>query len=116
MRPDYPKGAIVAVDLGQPPKAIKGHEQAFIRPGVVIKSFQRLELPIVLPLTSKVPKYGRYTIVKIAKGQGGLTANSYVLCHPIRTVSFDRILRQRGALGTRDMGKINAVLIDTLEL
>lgn len=46
----------------------------------------------------------------------GLTADSYALCHQIRTVSFARIVGKRSRLESRDILKIHSVLIDTLEL
>jgi mRNA interferase MazF len=116
MKTNFIKGEVVDVDLGQPPKEIKGHEQGFVRPCVIIKAFNHLHLSIVIPLTSKIPTYANYTVVKILKGNAGLTKDSYALCHQIRTISFDRIVKKRAKLDQKDILKINAVLIDTLEL
>ncbi len=116
MKQNFTKGDIVNVNLGSPPKEIKGHEQGFERPCVVIRSFNNLDLAIVVPLTSKEAKYSLFTIVKILKGTAGLTADSYVLCHQIRTISFDRIVSKRARLDNKDILKIHSVLIDTLEL
>ena len=116
MKQTFLKGEIVNVNLGTPPKEIKGHEQGFERPCVIIKSFNNLELAIVIPLTTKEPKYSLFTIVKIQKGTAGLTADSFALCHQIRTISFDRIISKRARLDNTDILKIHAVLLDTLEL
>ncbi|MBU0486557.1 MAG: type II toxin-antitoxin system PemK/MazF family toxin [Bacteroidetes bacterium] len=116
MKQNFQKGEIVNVDLGKPPKEVKGHEQGMDRPCVVIKSFSHLELAVVTPCTSKEPTYSHYTIVKIAKGSGGLVADSYALCHQIRTVSFDRITSKRGKLDNKDLLKVQTVLLDALEL
>ena len=116
MKQNVSKGEIINVNLGAPPKEVKGHEQAFERPCVVIKSFNNLELAVVVPLTSKEPKYSLFTIVKILKGTAGLTSDSFALCHQIRTISFDRIVSKRSRLETKDILKIHSVLIDTLEL
>lgn len=116
MKLNYTKGEIVNANLGNPPKEIRGHEQGFERPCVIIKSFKNLELAVVVPLTTKEPKYSLFTIVRILKGTGGLTADSYVLCHQIRTISFDRITSNRTKLDNKDILKIHSVLIDTLEL
>ncbi len=116
MKHNFTKGEIINVNLGTPPKEIKGHEQGFERPCVVIKSFNNLDLAVVVPLTTKEAKYSLFTIVKIIKGTAGLTADSYALCHQIRTISFDRIVSKRARLDSKDILKINAVLIDTLEL
>jgi mRNA interferase MazF len=114
MRQNFQKGEIINVDLGSPPNEVKGHEQAFDRPCIIIKSFPQLELAIVTPCTSKEPKFNYYTIVKLSKGSGGLTTDSYALCHQIRTISFDRIKGRRGKLDTKDFLKVQAVLLDTL--
>jgi mRNA interferase MazF len=116
MKQNFTKGEIINVNLGNPPIEIKGHEQGFERPCVVIKSFNNLDLAVVIPLTTKEAKYSLFTIVKILKGTAGLTADSYALCHQIRTISFDRIVSKRARLNSKDILKINAVLIDTLEL
>jgi mRNA interferase MazF len=110
------KGEIIDVNLGKPPKEVKGHEQGYERPCVVVQAFKNLGLAIVVPVTSKQPKYSIYTIVKLLKGSGGLTADSYVLCHQIRTISFDRVIKKRSKLEIKDILKIHAVLIDTLEI
>jgi mRNA-degrading endonuclease toxin of MazEF toxin-antitoxin module len=110
------KGEIIDVNLGQPPKEIKGHEQGFTRPCVVVKGFESLGLTIVVPLTSKQPKFSIFTIVKLLKGPAGLTSDSYALRHQIRTISFDRVIRKRAMLDKKDILKINSVLIDTLEI
>jgi mRNA interferase MazF len=83
---------------------------------LIIKAFNNLGLAIVVPLTTKEAKFSLFTIVKLLKGTAGLTADSYALCHQIRTISFDRIISKRARLDNKDILKINAVLIDTLEL
>ncbi|HNI43104.1 MAG TPA: type II toxin-antitoxin system PemK/MazF family toxin, partial [Chitinophagales bacterium] len=92
----YTKGDVINVDLGSPPAEIKGHEQAYIRPCIVITAFEQLGLVIVIPLTSSKPKFNLYTVVKILQNEGGLRSDSYALCHQIRTISFDRILDIKG--------------------
>ena len=116
MKQNYTKGEIINVNLGSPPKEIKGHEQGLERSCVVIKSFNNPDLAVVIPLTTKEAKYSLFTIVKILKGTAGLTTDSYALCHQIRTISFDRIISKRSKLDYKDILKIQSVLIDTLEL
>lgn len=68
MRQSYQKGEVVDVDLGKPQKEVKGHEQAFYRPCVIITSFNNLELAVIVPCTTKKPRYSLYTNVKLSKG------------------------------------------------
>lgn len=113
---NYQKGDVVDVDLGRPPKEIKGHEQGLKRPSIIIKSFDNLGLAIIVPCTTTEPQNSLYTIVKLIKGIGGLTSDSFALCHQIRTISFDRILNKRGTLPQNSILKISSVLTDTLDL
>jgi mRNA interferase MazF len=113
---NYSKGDVIHVNLGSPPKEVIGHEQGLIRPCIVIKSFTSLKLVIVIPLTSKEPKYSLFTIVKIPKDGLILKLDSYALCHQIRTISFDRIVTPLGKLERMDVLKIQAVLTDMLDL
>lgn len=116
MAHNYQSGNIVNVDLGEPPYEVQGHEQGYERPCVIIKLFPELKLAVVVPCTSKEPRYSHYTVVKILQGSGGLAKDSYVLCHQIRTISFDRVLKTVGSLDVKNMLKIRAVLLDTLDL
>jgi mRNA interferase MazF len=52
---NYTDGSVVQVDLGTPPNEIKRHEQAFTRPCIVLKHFERLKLAVVIPCTTKTP-------------------------------------------------------------
>jgi mRNA-degrading endonuclease toxin of MazEF toxin-antitoxin module len=112
----YQTGDIVIVDLGLPPVAIKGHEQAKTRPCVVVKFFPSLKLMTVVPCTSQEPKYSLYTVVPLTAGAGGLAVESYALCHQIRSVSIDRIIDKKGALSLNDWLRIRTVLIDAIGL
>jgi mRNA interferase MazF len=116
MKHDYKKGDIIIIDLGLPPNAIKGHEQAKTRPCVVIKCFSSLKMLTVIPCTSQKPNFSFYSIVELSNGSGGLTSDSYVLCHQIRSVSTERVIDKRGTLSSQDQLRINSVLIDILEL
>ncbi len=87
MEQNFSKGEIVDVNLGGPPKEIIGHEQGYKRPCVIVKPFNNLQLAIVVPLTTKESKYSLFTIVKIGKGSAELTADSFALCHQIKTIN-----------------------------
>ncbi len=110
------RGDIVDIDLGLPPNQIKGHEQGYTRPCVVIKPMDALKLAVILPITGTENSYMHYTTVELKAGTGGLTKDSFVLCHQIRTVSIDRLIKKRGTASPRDLSKIISVLKDTLEI
>lgn len=43
MKQIFSQGEIINVDLGVPSKEVKGHEQALLRPCIIIKPFPQLE-------------------------------------------------------------------------
>ena len=112
----YKPGDIVFVDLGLPPDQVIGHEQGHTRPCVIVRPFPALKLAVVLPITSQSPNYAHYTVVSLRQGVGGLSKDSFVLCHQIRTISFERIINKTGFLGEFDLLKIKSVLMDTLDI
>lgn len=116
LKQNYSTGDIINVDLGKTPYEVKGHEQANKRPCIIIKSFNTLNLAIIIPCTTKEPKHSIYTIVKLLKGTGGLDADSYALCHQIRTISYDRILHKIGKLDNTSLLKVQSVILDTLDI
>jgi mRNA interferase MazF len=104
-----PSGQILMVDLGSPGTGeVRGHEQGNPRPCVVINHVVNLELILIVPCTSREPKYlGRYC-VPLPKGAGGLTSNSYALCHHLRSISSERVLSVLGQLQPQDLNRIKA--------
>lgn len=113
---NYKRGDVLMINLGTVGTTeIRGHEQGNLRPCIVIKSLHNIKLLIVVPLTSKKPKHIAYFHVKINKGIAGLTLDSYVLCHHIRTISTDRILKKLGILPSIDLGKVQTVLLDLID-
>lgn len=112
----YKPGDIILADLGLPPDQVVGHEQGHTRPCVVVTPFPALKLAVVLPITSQTPIYAHYTVVYLRSGVGGLSKDSYVLCHQIRTISFERIINKIGILSEFDLLKIKSVLMDTLDI
>jgi len=116
MKKKYKRGEVIMVDLGEVgSKQIIGHEQGKTRPCIIIKSLHSIGLLIILPITSSKPKSLRYYHVKILKGEGNLTYDSYVLCHQIRTVSTDRVIDKIGSLPSLVNNKIRNILLDLLD-
>jgi mRNA interferase MazF len=112
----HSKGEIAQIYLGKPNQENKGHEQSLIRPCLVIKGFDFLEMAIVIPFSRKHPKHSLYTIVEVRKGDGGLTEDSYALCHQVRSISYKRIKSTKGYLTNKSLLKAQAVLVDILDL
>ena len=111
---NFNRTQIVMVDLGESPNQIVGHEQANQRPCLIIQTLDFSKLAVVIPFTSKQPNSLIYSIVKIQKNTGGLTLDSFALCHQIRSVSFHRIVGTVGNLPEREFNKVLMVLTDFL--
>jgi mRNA interferase MazF len=107
---------IYYIDLGTVPQQVVGREQGNTRPCVVIQTLDYSELAVIVPITSKLPPHQIYSIVKILQGNGGLTSDSFALCHQIRTVSYQRIIKRIGTLPIHDFNKILTVLADFLDV
>ncbi len=110
------RSEVVLLDLGKVPNQVIGHEQANLRPCVVIQTLDFADLAIVVPFTSKTPPSQIYSIVKVLQNSGGLTSDSFALCHQIRSVSYKRIVKSMGHLPDRDFNKIITVLADFLDI
>lgn len=79
---------------------VKGHEQGWVRPALVISSdrFNRAfqTLMIVVPFTRT--DRGMPTQVRVDPPEGGLSAPSYLMCEQIRAVSILRFRKMRGSV------------------
>ena len=89
----------------------RGHEQAGLRPSVVVShdgfNQSAADLVIVIPITSKAK--GIRTHVQV-QPEGGLTTISYAKCEDIRSISKDRLSRRMGAVTPATMASIELVL------
>jgi mRNA interferase MazF len=91
---------------------VVGHEQGGFRPALVISGtwFNTigLDLVIVAAITSKAKDYDFE--VPVSPPEGGLTAESVVLAHQVRTDSHDRLARRRGQVRTTTLQAVLATL------
>lgn len=78
---------------------IVGHEQAGIRPALIISvddlNHGPARLATVLPITTTERHLA--SRVRIPKDGGGLWETSYIKCEEVRTISTNRLLRRLGA-------------------
>ncbi len=104
-RPKPRRGEIWTVDLGP----TVGHEQAGLRPGLVISedalNLSAAELVILLPLTSR--NKGIRSHVPVPEGEGGLATQSYVKCEDVRSLSIRRLKRR--------LGSVSEAILQTVE-
>lgn len=107
-------GSIVTLDLGDVPNVV-GHEQAKVRPCLVVKNFSALHLAIVLPFTSQQPSpnFANYSL-KVNASSSGLERESFILCHQIRVVSHKRIIKHVGTLDNDLLESVRFILTNML--
>jgi mRNA interferase MazF len=101
------RGEIWLVDLNP----TKGHEQAGVRPAVVVSddvfNAGPADLCIVVPVTSRlrpIPSQIRLP------ASGGLDRPSAALCEGIRSVSRSRLIRRIGSVGGAALASIDDIL------
>jgi mRNA interferase MazF len=85
---------------------VKGHEQAGVRPALVVSvdAFNKgpADLVIVLPITSVAKGINFH--VEVKPPEGGLARRSFIKCEEIRCISKGvRLLQRLGAVSERTM-------------
>ena len=88
------RGEIWMVDLNP----VRGHEQAGLRPCLVVSvdlfNHGPADLLVVLPVTSKDKQIPLH--VPIEPQGSGLDLRSYIKCEDIRSISKDRLAQHKG--------------------
>jgi mRNA interferase MazF len=90
------RGEIWLVDLNP----TKGHEQAGVRPGLVVSVDQFNDCPadlvVVLPITTKERRIPFH--VRVESAESGLRDVSFIKCEDVRSVSKERLTKRLGKI------------------
>ena len=90
------RGEIWLVDLNP----VRGHEQAGIRPGLILSedifNSGPAGLVVVLPITTKNKNIPLHVV--ISPPEGGVKETSYIKCEDIRSVSIERLVSKWGTV------------------
>jgi len=112
--PQPSRGEIWLVNLNP----TRGHEQAGIRPGLVVSvdlfNHGPAGLVVLLPLTTQdkgIPFH-----LEVNPPEGGLSAKSFIKCEDIRSVAKERLSRQLGAVSSTTMVAVEDRMRILLEL
>jgi mRNA interferase MazF len=99
-------GSIVIIDLGNAPF---GHEQAGLRPGVVLS--EQNGVVVIIPLTTNTTAL-RFsaTFAIVDDNQNGLTVPSVALVFQIRAVDVGRIVKRIGTISAKDARALNKII------
>ena len=96
----------------------RGHEQAGRRPVLIVSAdafnARRSGLVIGVPLTSRIE--ASVIRVPVAPPEGGLKVRSDILCHQIRILARDRLLRRWDAVTPRTLARVEHALRVLLNL
>lgn len=88
------RGEIWMVDLNP----VRGHEQAGLRPCLVVSvdlfNHGPAELVVVVPVTSKDKQVPLH--VSIEPEGSGLAVRSFIKCEDVRSISKDRLVEHKG--------------------
>ena len=99
-------GSIVIIDLGNAPF---GHEQAGLRPGIVL-SVQN-GVVVTIPLTANTTALRFLATFAIDPDkQNGLTAPSVALVFQMRAVDINRIVKNLGSVSSKDARALNKII------
>jgi mRNA interferase MazF len=97
---------------------VRGHEQAGLRPCLVVSvdlfNHGPADLLVVLPVTSKDKQISLH--VPIEPQESGLAVRSYIKCEDIRSISKDRLMQQRGNTSKEIMALVEDRLRILLQL
>ncbi|MBI1744947.1 type II toxin-antitoxin system PemK/MazF family toxin [Candidatus Acetothermia bacterium] len=98
------RGDVWMVDLNP----TRGHEQAGIRPGLVISvdefNHGPAGLVVMLPITTKTK--GIPFHVRIDPPEGGLKLKSFIKCEEVRSIAKERLSRHLGKISTNSIVEV----------
>ncbi|MBI3659287.1 type II toxin-antitoxin system PemK/MazF family toxin [Candidatus Acetothermia bacterium] len=98
------RGDVWMVDLNP----TRGHEQAGIRPGLVISvdefNHGPAGLVVMLPVTTKAK--GIPFHVRIDPPEGGLKLKSFIKCEEVRSIAKERLSRYLGRISINSMVEV----------
>ena len=96
---------------------IRGSEQAGLRPVLVVQNdtINRFTTTLIaVPFTTNLRRAALPSCVQIAEGEGGLTADSVLLCHQLRALDQSRMRDKLGEVSEETMAAVDACLLFTL--
>ena len=105
-------GDIWLADFGDP----VGHEQGYVRPGVIVSSdgFNRSRPGLVITIPTTTTKRGWTTHVEIDT-HTGLKETSYALVEQLRATSTERLIRPIGEADPGTMNRLTRVIRELLK-
>ena len=98
---------------------VQGSEQAGVRPVLIFqndKINKATTTTLVIPLTTNLRRAALSSCVQVAKGEGGLTAESVWLCRQMRVLDEARLDYKLGKVGERTIAEAEICVLYTLSI
>ncbi|MBV9468841.1 MAG: type II toxin-antitoxin system PemK/MazF family toxin [Abitibacteriaceae bacterium] len=96
---------------------VQGSEQAGIRPVLIFqndKINKAISTTLVIPFTTNLRRAALPSCVQVTQGEGGLTAESVLLCHQLRVLDEIRLQSKIGQVSVATMAAVEACVLYTL--
>lgn len=96
---------------------VQGSEQAGIRPVLIFqndKVNRATSTTLVIPCTTNLRRASLPSCVQVAKGEGGLTSESVLLCHQLRVLDATRLSHKLGKISAETMAEVENCVLYTL--
>lgn len=96
---------------------VQGSEQSGIRPVLVFRNDKinkATTTTLVIPFTSNLRRAALPSCVQVAKGEGGLAAESVLLCHQLRVLDEARFADRLGKISEQTMAEVEICVLYTL--
>ncbi len=108
------RGDVVSVDF----EPVRGSEQGKVRPALVIQNdIGNRYSPTIIVAAITTGNYSRFDVnVLIKAPEGGLTNDSIVLLHQIRTIDRTRLGRRWGRVSSQTMTQVDEAIKISLGL
>jgi mRNA interferase MazF len=107
------RGEIWLADLNP----IRGSEQAGVRPVLIFQNdtINTFTTTVVtIPFTTNLRRAALPSCVRVAAGEGGLSADSVALCHQLRVLDTTRLIRRLGSVSQSTMAAVERCVLFTL--
>ena len=96
---------------------VQGSEQAGVRPVLIFQNDRinkATSTTLVIPFTTNLRRSALPSCVQVAKGEGGLTAESVLLCHQLRVLDETRLDYKLGKISEPVMAEVETCVLYTL--
>ncbi len=96
---------------------VQGSEQAGVRPVLIFQNDRinkATTTTLVIPFTTNLRRAALPSCVQVARGEGGLTAESVLLCHQLRVLDETRLTTKLGKVGEQTLAEVETCVLYTL--